>query len=265
MSVMIQITIRYVLLLSILFTCGSCHKKIIYYPVIAHSHNDYEQEVPIKTALELGFTSLEVDIVYHEGRIVVSHDLKDLASKPEFEKDYLIPFFKEIEKERDYVLLIDLKNYSPELITQLNEILFTKTKYLVERHNLHFDKKGVKVLLSGDFPRHQVIRDQRNHTLFIDGRLEHLGTDNSFLYTPLISMNLRHVTQWRGDREPEEEELAAIRNVVEKVHGAGKLLRFWNTPDTEIMWRTLEDLQVDIIGVDDLQQFYDVNFSKWNK
>jgi len=59
--------------------------------------------------------------------------------------------------------------------------------------------------------------------------------------------------------------LYSIRNVVVKVHEAGKQLRFWNTPDTEIMWRTLEDLQVDFIGVDDLQHFYDVNFHKWNK
>ncbi len=79
-----------VVVLVILFF--SCQKEIapecsqgekpISYPIIAHSHNDYEHNVPIYDAQNRGFISLEVDIIHDGKQIRISHDDKNLRSSP---------------------------------------------------------------------------------------------------------------------------------------------------------------------------------------
>ena len=44
---------------------------------IVHSYNDYEQDYPLKTALENNFNSIEIDMVEFGGEIIVSHDEKN--------------------------------------------------------------------------------------------------------------------------------------------------------------------------------------------
>ena len=53
-------------------------------------------------------------------------------------------------------------------------------------------------------------------------------------------------------------ERAALQRWVERAHGQGRKVRFWNTPDRAQAWRILIDAGVDVIGTDDLdglQQF----------
>jgi hypothetical protein len=117
--------------IALLFVC--CTKSLpvcqtdklkFQYPVIAHSHNDYDQDNPINTALEHGFGSIEVDIIYDGLDIRVSHDDKDLADKPLFKESYLIPIVDYVKTDsRGIYLLVDIKEYSDTLISKLNLLL----------------------------------------------------------------------------------------------------------------------------------------------
>lgn len=228
----------------------------VVYPVIAHSHNDYEQNSPIHTALAHGFTSLEVDIVMNGNRIVVSHDLDHLEDKADFDKSYLSPLIAALPQEKQTFLIIDIKEYSPELIHQLNTILKTYHKYLIQRNDPSSIEHPLQIILSGDIPRKDIRDNSENIFLFIDGRLDELENNSMELYTPLISVNFDDITKWNGNRRPDNTTIRKIYTTIKTVHTSGKKIRFWNTEETPFLWSTLIGLEIDIIGVDNIEEFY---------
>ena len=221
----------------------------ISYPVIAHSHNDYEQDVPITNALSHGFRSIEVDIAYDGSEIRVSHDDKDLSEKPEFEEMYLFPILDKGIGEEGLILLVDIKNYSANLIKKLNAILVTHEEKLVSRANLESDSSKLKIILSGEIPREQLINNDENRFLFIDGRLNNTDLNFSSDIVPIISLNISDISDSNATHDEK------LIEVIDQVHEHNKLIRFWNTNDKESVWLKLIDLDVDIIGVDDIDKF----------
>ena len=215
------------------------------YPIIAHSHNDYEQDLPIITALNHGFISLEVDIAYDGSDIRISHDEDDLEDKPIFETHYLQPLIKQaLPDSATYILLVDIKNYSESLLRKLNQILEKYKENLVSRTAPQLRENKIHILLSGDIPRETILQDSSSTYLFVDGRLNAFDLEAPEALIPLISMDYTDISN--------QLELKAI---IKQVHDQNKKIRFWKTKDKEDMWLNLIELEVDIIGVDDIELF----------
>jgi glycerophosphoryl diester phosphodiesterase len=70
----------------------------------------------------------------------------------------------------------------------------------------------------------------------------------------MISDNWTSHFRWRGDGEMPAEERRKLRETVEKVHAAGRVVRFWGTPENEAVWRELRAAGVDLIGTDQLDR-----------
>jgi len=235
----------------------SCNTNTIKYLVIAHAHNDYEQKHPITTALNHGFTSLEVDIVFDGTHLIVSHDGENLDTKGHFEIAYLVPLLDRLDAKRTpIILLVDIKNYSDQMLAQLNAILKKYESYLVKREETANRSKKIQIVLSGDIPREQVIKAKANEFLFIDGRMEDLAFDYSQQYMPMISMDFTEISNWEGVQKPSKETIRTIQKTINRVHQKGKKIRFWKTTETELLWRTLIESKVDFIGVDNIENFY---------
>ena len=49
-----------------------------------------------------------------------------------------------------------------------------------------------------------------------------------------------------------EEQRRKLRELAEQMHGEGRKLRFWGTPDDPAIWRELQAAGIDLIGTDDL-------------
>ena len=232
-------------------------KNTIQYPIIAHAHNDYEQKYPITTALNHGFASLEVDLVFDGTNLIVSHDGEDLDTKGHFEAAYLVPLLNRLDTNQQLIiLLVDIKNYSDQMLTQLNLVLKKHESYLLKRAENANSSKKIQIVLSGDIPRAQIIANKTNEFLFIDGRIEDLAFDYSQQYMPMISMNFTDLSKWEGIQKPSTASIRKIQKTIDLVHQKGKKIRFWKTPETALLWRTLIELEVDIIGVDNIEKFY---------
>jgi len=223
--------------------------EMVNYPFIAHSHNDYEQKHPITTAINHGFSSLEVDVAFDGSDIKVSHDEKNLDEKPGFENSYLKPLIANYQRESGTILLVDIKNYSEELIDKLNLILNQYEDNIVSRNNPDQIENKIKIILSGEIPRQTLINDTSNKHLFIDGRLNNIDLSESTVIVPIISIKISDISNSDADNEEE------IQKVVKQVHDQNKMIRFWNTNDKESVWLKLIKLKVDIIGVDDIEHF----------
>jgi alkaline phosphatase len=62
----------------------------------AHSHNDYEQNIPFLRAYYQQFGSIEADIFLRNDSIFVAHDQKYINSKNTFQALYLKPILEQI-------------------------------------------------------------------------------------------------------------------------------------------------------------------------
>ena len=189
------------------------------YPIIAHSHNDYEQDMPITTALDHGFKSLEVDIAYDGTDIRISHDADYLKDKPFFETDYLKPLIEQaLPDSVSYMLLVDIKNYSAPLLLKLNQILETQNEHLVSRIAPQLRESKIQVILSGDIPRETILQDSVNTYLFIDGRLTDFDLEAPAALLPLISIDYTDISN-----------LEQLEATIDQVHNRDKMIRFWKT------------------------------------
>ena len=47
---------------------------------------------------------------------------------------------------------------------------------------------------------------------------------------------------------------AKLNDIVKKSHAAGRVVRFWKTPEKETVWRELRSAGVDLIGTDELDR-----------
>ena len=99
-----------------------------------HSHNDYTRDRPLFDALTYGFTSIEVDVYWQKGRMVVTHDDKNLDEKPTLQELYLDPLVEIVQKNEGTVfenesiqllLMIDLKSEKVSTYLALREIFET--------------------------------------------------------------------------------------------------------------------------------------------
>jgi len=237
-----------------------------HYPVIAHSHNDYEQDYPLETGLQNGFSSIEIDVFLHNDEIVVSHDNEFLEFKPSITDLYLEPLNKALGgTDKHIYLLVDVKIYIPNILAKLHQAIDAYADLFTIRD---YNKGNITVILSGALPREDLMKTSVFPYFFIDGRLSHLGKEFDSKPMPLISANFSQLISWDGEGELSEEELSLLEETIDKVHAEDKMIRFWKTPDTKTCWQTLIDLGVDVIGVDHLELFHkemdSLGFIKFN-
>lgn len=138
-----------------------------------HSHNDYAQEFPLTTALEKGFSSIEIDVFAHKGQIVVAHDPEDLYLKPSIQELYLEPLFSKERKFKHLILLVDIKICTDNLLELLETSLLPFADHLVSLDDA--TGKSVQIVLSGDVPKQALLQTKDYPYFFIDGRASDLG------------------------------------------------------------------------------------------
>jgi alkaline phosphatase len=77
-----------------------------------HSHNDYAQKHPFKTAFEAHMASIEADVFLINNNLYVAHEAKEINLNYTLESLYLKPIIEAIQAGTVYpmVLLIDIKS-----------------------------------------------------------------------------------------------------------------------------------------------------------
>lgn len=230
-----------------------------------HSHNDYTRERPLLDALQYGFTSIEADVYLFEGRMVVSHNDKDLSEKPTLEELYLDPLRKIIHQNggtvykddtTQLVLMIDLKSDKRSTVVALRQTMQRYTD-LIEWHKKGLKIHGpIKVLLSGGPPL-DMLRQSDTWFFYADGSPEQWSGDYPVSLMPRASANYRSYFKWYGKGPMPADEEATLRSLIAKAHTAGRKVRFWGCPNRKEVWQKLLDEGADWINVDDLKGYSD--------
>ena len=230
-------------------------QETVYLPR-SHSHNNYDQRRPLVDALSRGFASIEVDVVLQDGELYVAHGAEDVTpgATPTLTSLYLDPLREVVRANGGSVygpadpplqLLIDVKTEADETYAVLRRVLIRYADILTSWTDGRASLGAVSVVLSGNRAMELVERAPVRY-VGIDGRIldDREGVTPDVM--PLVSED------WERLGPPvEEERLAAARSVVERMHSEGRKVRFWATPESEDLWRSLIAMDVDYIGTDD--------------
>ncbi len=221
----------------------------------AHSHNDYEQNIPFLRAYYQQFGSIEADIFLRNDSIFVAHDQKYITSKNTLASLYLKPLLVQVEKNNGQIypdkklnlqLLIDLKTPGKETIPVLIRELQPYLK-------LFAPAGPVRIVLSGDVPTPQEFSQYPDY-LFFDGRPEINYSKTQLERVGLISQSFANYTKWNGKGILVKKEKEALETVIKQVHGQGKKIRFWGTPDNINAWKMLMNMGIDYLNTDKVEE-----------
>lgn len=205
---------------------------------LLHAHNDYAQSKPLENALNLGFHSIEIDIYEDNGKIRVAHDPQNISTQPLIDTLYFDPLFKnKATLDRKVVLLIDIKKYTPTILLHLEELLHPYQSNIQKTDDPSGKEMPFQIILSGDYPKEDLIASKQYPFFFLDGRPSDLGRGISSDIMPWISISFKAVKN--------------KRRLIKQAHDEDKLFRFWATSENDKFWSKLIKWKVDIIGTDD--------------
>jgi alkaline phosphatase len=219
----------------------------------AHSHNDYEQPVPLLTAYNEAFGSIEADIFWHNGELLVAHSDKELALHRTLEDLYLKPLQAFVEKNKGHIyadgarrlqLMIDIKTDS---VATLNKLVALLQKYPVLTQCA-----TLQIAISGNRPD---VSAYTSYPAFIwfDGELQKEYPPAALARVVMLSAELKRYTMWNGKGIIPSPQWDTLQKLVSHAHALNKPVRFWGAPDEEDAWRQLMKLGVDYINTDSIK------------
>ncbi|MEM9692569.1 MAG: hypothetical protein AAGA56_08495 [Myxococcota bacterium] len=216
---------------------------------IAHAHNDYEHARPLEDALTHGFTSVEADVYFVDGEVVVSH--LGWPIRGTLEALYLAPLqrrFEQGELSRPFSLWVDLKDSSPEMLVALRASLWTHSMLVRE-------DSPVALVLTGDGAK-------ATWTEGLPPRARHrdaneIGDDDARddPYWTHYALDYRRYFTWDGAGEVPADLQQSLRCLVHRAHERGRRLRLFATPETPSFWRLAMQEGVDFLHVDDFAAY----------
>jgi hypothetical protein len=241
------------------FSCGESRAEAAKPLSQAHAHNDYLHARPLLDALDHGFTSVEADIFLLDGRLLVAHSQRELKPERTLQTLYLDPLRERVKANGHSVypggepfhLLIDLKSAGEPTYAALDKVLAEYADMISAVRDGKAEAKAVSVSISGNRPIATIVGQSLRYA-GIDGRLGDLDSDLPAHAMPIVSDNWSLHFKWRGDGPMPKAERKKLRDAVAKAHARGRRIRFWATPDNELLWRELHAAGVDMINTDDL-------------
>ena len=231
----------------------------------AHAHNDYQHKRPLLDALKCGFGSVEADVFLVDGALLVGHTPLELRKDRTLEKLYLDPLRERVKANGGRVykggpsvwLLVDVKTEAKSTYQALDQVLRRYQDVLSVVSDGKCEERAVTVVVSGNRAQAEIAA-QKVRYAGIDGRIADLGSTAPAHLMPWISDRWSSHFRWRGDGQMPPAERAKLKDVVELAHQHGRVVRFWDTPDSEAVWQELRAAGVDLINTDKLaklQQF----------
>lgn len=208
-----------------------------------HSHNDYEQKHPLKTAFEAKMGSIEADVYLVNNNLYVSHEAKDINPSKSLDKLYLKPLAKVIRRKKIYpmILLIDIKSHADSTLDKIIKQI---------AHYSAFIKPNclVQFVISGNRPQPEKWLSYPRFIQF-DGRPSENYTSEQWEHIGMVSESFGKYVKL-GQKDISQETFDKMKATVDAVHAHHKKVRFWATPDSKDVWETLAKMGVDFINTD---------------
>lgn len=220
-------------------------------PVLIHSHNDYCRVVPFYEAYSQKVASIEVDVFYHDGKLLVGHDIEDLNEGMTFSKLYLEPAVELFRRNGGHPyndpklplsLMIELKSATEPALSRVIEAL-------EQYPEVFTGENAIKVVITGNVPTPSEFGKYPNFVSF-DGDINLSYTDEQLKRVAMFSLNFRDYSNWNGKGSLVIAQEAKVREMIDRAHKAGKPIRFWGAPEAPTVYYTFYNFGIDYINTD---------------
>ncbi|KAH7122567.1 hypothetical protein B0J11DRAFT_569360 [Dendryphion nanum] len=248
-------------------------------PVACHSHNDYERDRALFSALSAGCISVEADIWPNAGKLNVGHS--NPGSGGQTLQDLYLNPLKSLIDERKAVfpkkpsqglyLLVDFKGNGDQTWDLLIQALapLRSAGYLSSYDGGSFKQGLVTVIASGNAiidgtvpePIAKANDNAANpgRALFVDARVNKDMSKFSVSNAFFASANFKDAVK-SGGGAVSGGDLTKLRSQVSAAHAKGFKVRYWDILGKD-HWQQLIDEGVDLLNVDNLQDVASLN---WN-
>ncbi|KAI0400351.1 hypothetical protein F4802DRAFT_585230 [Xylaria palmicola] len=233
-------------------------------PAPCHSHNDYEQTIPLFQALSAGCIGVEADVWLFAGDVIIGHILPVIGRT--LRAQYVDPLKAIIDRNggsvykaapgQTLVLLVDFKTSDAGTLDAVVRALdpLRQAGYLSRLEGGTLVKRAVTVVASGSAPFDRIAAGDGvpARDIFYDANLGALGGANYTAQNSYVaSADFQGVV---GDPETATLTTAQMNTItshVSQAHAKGLVARYWNLPG-EYLWEPLRALGVDLLNADDL-------------
>jgi alkaline phosphatase len=220
----------------------------------AHSHNDYKNNIPFYRAYNKGFGSIEADVYAVNGKLMVAHEKKEITEDRSFQNLYLTPLSEKIKlnPKKDLRLLIEIKENYKAVLPLVIEELKPFAQYISSPGH----PNRLSIVMTGAVPP---AAEMLNYPDWLTFDVDHLNGFTALQWQKigLVSFPLDRFVRWNGKGVLNKKEIARVKAAIDGVHQAGKMIRFWGSPDTKSSWLALMRLGVDVIGTDKIEELGD--------
>jgi alkaline phosphatase len=220
----------------------------------AHAHNDYHNDIPFYRAYEKGFGSIEADVFAVDGQLMVAHDKKDITPDRSLKILYINPLVEKFkhDKTRELRLLIEIKGDYKEILP----LVIKELDPLKEYFSYAGHPGRLSIVMTGAVPpgSQMVIYPQ-----WLSFDVDHLDgfTPSEWKRIGMVSIPFSKYVRWNGKGVLTHADISKVKGAIDSVHNAGKIIRFYETPDTKSSWLALIRLGVDVIGTDHVEELGD--------
>jgi alkaline phosphatase len=227
----------------------------------AHSHNDYENEIPFRLAYNNHFGSIEADIWVVEGDLHVAHFNKEILPGRILDSLYIKPIVRIFRQNlgkawkdnaSTFQLMIDLKT----TVKQTLPLLIAKLEQYPDVFNPRKNKNAIRIVITGNRPEPSEFKDYPRF-IFFDGNLGIKYDKKQLKRIALYSENFKTFSTWNGSGDIIEEERIRLQNAIDSAHYLKKKIRFWNSPDNPDAWKTFMEMGIDFINTDHIVELAD--------
>lgn len=214
-----------------------------------HSHNDYLQTVPFWTAFSAGASSIEVDLIFKDEKLMVAHEPETIDPKRTMESLYLDPISEGIKAglipSFNFHLLVDLKTPAHPTLDALLEAMKPYEDILYGKEN----PEGLKLIISGNRPQPEEYHNYPDW-MFFDYQSKVFTADLPWEKIGMVSLSFRQFSVWNGKGRMVESERHAVQDFIDIVHSFNKPARLWATPDSKSAWKAFYEMGMDYINTD---------------
>lgn len=225
--------------------------------VNAYAENDYTQKRPLMNAIELGYRYIEADTFLVDEVLMIGYSVLDMQSKGSLETLYFAPLKKLVDEGSDFIkgsdsplhLVIDIKS-EPLLSYRALRILLGKyASMLTKVVDGQVHPGAITVVVSGNCARESIAAENPRYAA-IDGRITDIDSDIPTHLIPMISARWGSHFRWLGNSEFTKTEQLRLKAIVDRAHAKNRVIRFWSTPDVDLVWTTLRLSEVDLLGAE---------------
>lgn len=214
-----------------------------------HSHNDYLQTVPFWTAFSAGASSIEIDVILKDGKLMVAHEPETIDPKRTIESLYMDPISGGLKsgliESFNFHLLVDLKTAAHATLDVLLEAMKPYEAFLYGKDN----PDGLKLIISGNRPKPTEYRNYPDW-IFFDYQSKEMTADLPWEKIGMVSLSFRQFSAWNGEGSMAEHERKAVQDFIDRVHRFDKPARLWATPDSKSAWKAFYEMGMDYINTD---------------